>query len=233
MGVLPLDWSVILGIRFGDRVPPSECVSDCEAMAILGLDDPGACRGTSNVVLRVRYLRELLEREIKEPPTELRYRQWTAYFIFSCFLGDNQATIPMPIVGMFRDIDALREYDWGGLTYGFYICGLRHFSRRETTSFLGFWQFTAFWAFGHFLSSRPSQLPLAPDPAFPLAQRWDSTRIERSSVRTLLEYCTTVDCIRDEDIIFQPYSLALVERDEVVRAFQLSQQRVWFWTTRS
>jgi hypothetical protein len=233
MGVLPLDWSVILGIRFGGRVPPSECVSDCEAMAILGLDDPEACRGTFNVVLRVRYLRELLEREIEEPPTELRYRQWTAYFIFSCFMGDDQATIPTPIVSMFQDIDALREYDWGALTYSFYIRGLRRFSRRETISFLGFWKFTALWAFEHFPSSRPSRLPLAPDPAFPLAWRWDSTRIEQSFVCTLLEYRTTVDCIRDGDIIFQPYFLALVECDEVVRAFQLSQQRVWFRTTRS
>ena len=42
-----------------------------------------------------------------------------------------------------------------------------------------------------------------------------------------------MDYIRDGDIIFQPYSSTLVERDEVVRAFQLSQQRVWFRTTRS
>ena len=119
------------------------------------------------------------------------------------------------------------------MTYSFYIRSLHRFSRWDTISFLGFWQFTALWAFEHFPSSHPSRLPLAPDPTFPLAQCWDSTWIKRSSVRALLEYRTTVDCIRDGDIIFQPYSLALVERDEVVRAFQLSQQRVWFRTTRS
>ncbi len=48
----------------------------------------------------------LLRREVEEPPTELRYRQWVAYFIFSCFLGNDKSTIPTPIVSMFRDIDA-------------------------------------------------------------------------------------------------------------------------------
>lgn len=118
-----MDWSAILGIRFEGRVPPSERISDSEAMDILGLSEPKACRGTSSIVLRVRYLRELLEREREEPPTELRCHQW-----------DDQTTVPTPIVGMFWDIDALREYDWGALTYGFYICGLC----QETSSFLGF-----------------------------------------------------------------------------------------------
>uniref|UniRef100_A0A2N9I571 Aminotransferase-like plant mobile domain-containing protein n=1 Tax=Fagus sylvatica TaxID=28930 RepID=A0A2N9I571_FAGSY len=196
VGVLPVDWSAILGIRFGGRIPPSDPVSDFEALEILGIDDPAAI--------------------IEEPPTELRYRQWTAYFIFSCFLGNDKSTIPTPIVGMFRDIDDLRDYDWGALTYGFYIRGLRRFSRRETASFLGFWQFTLFWAFEHFAVFAPSRLPAAPDSAFPLARRWDSAWIQRLTTRTLMECRTTVDCIRDVDIVFQPYSTFLLERPELV-----------------
>ena len=117
------------------------------------------------------YLKKFLEKELSEPPNELRYPQWVAYFVFSCFLGDDQNIVPTPIVGMFRDIDALREYDWGALTYGFYIRGLRHFSRKETNSFLGFWQFTMFWAFEHFPTFHLSRLHSAPDPIFPLALR--------------------------------------------------------------
>ena len=150
-----------------------------------------------------------MRRDREEPPTELRYHQWAAYFIFSCFLGNDKSTVPTPIVGMFRDVDALREYDWGALTYGFYIRGLRRFSRRESISFLGFWQFTIFWAFEHFPSFAPSRLPLASDPDFPLARRWDSSRIRRMTTRTLLELRMTVDCIRDAEIVFQPYSAAL------------------------
>jgi hypothetical protein len=233
MAVLPVDWSAILGIRFGGRAPPSEPISGPEAREILGLDDRDAIDGTRLPSVRVRYLADILRRDREEPPTELRYRQWAAYFIFSCFLGNDKSTIPTPIVGMFRDIDALREYDWGALTYGFYIRGLRRYSRRESISFLGFWQFTIFWAFEHFPTFAPSRLPLASDPDFPLARRWDSSRIRRMTSRTLLELRTTVDCIRDADIVFQPYSPALTQRPEVFRAVELSHLRIWIRSPRS
>ena len=110
-----------MGIRFGGRAPPSEPISDPEALDILGIDDPHIIDGTRSPFLRIRYLRDLLRRERDKPPTELLYRQWTAYFIFSCFLGNDKSTAPTPIVGMFRDVDTLREYEWGSLTYGFYI----------------------------------------------------------------------------------------------------------------
>jgi hypothetical protein len=53
-------------------------------LEILGIDDPAAIEGKKLPSLRIRYLRDLLRREIEEPPTELRYHQWVAYFIFSC-----------------------------------------------------------------------------------------------------------------------------------------------------
>uniref|UniRef100_A0A2N9GA46 Aminotransferase-like plant mobile domain-containing protein n=2 Tax=Fagus sylvatica TaxID=28930 RepID=A0A2N9GA46_FAGSY len=216
-----------------ERIPPSDPVSDFEALEILGIDDPAAIVGKKLFHLKISFLKDLLVREIEEPPTELRYRQWTAYFIFSCFLGNDKSTIPTPIVGMFRDIDDLRDYDWGALTYGFYIRGLRRFSRRETASFLGFWQFTLFWAFEHFAVFAPSRLPAAPDSAFPLARRWDSAWIQRLTTRTLMECRTTVDCIRDVDIVFQPYSTFLLERPEVFRAMELSRLRIWIRSPRS
>uniref|UniRef100_A0A2N9HP20 Aminotransferase-like plant mobile domain-containing protein n=1 Tax=Fagus sylvatica TaxID=28930 RepID=A0A2N9HP20_FAGSY len=151
----------------------------------------------------------------------------------AAFSGMTGPSFPHPIVGMFRDIDTLREYDWGALTYGFYIRGLRRYSRRESISFLGFWQFTVFWAFEHFPTFAPSRLPLASDPDFPLARRWDTSRIERMTACTLLELRMTVDCLRDADIIFQPYSAALSQRPEVFRAVALSCLRLWIRTTRS
>uniref|UniRef100_A0A2N9FIJ2 Aminotransferase-like plant mobile domain-containing protein n=1 Tax=Fagus sylvatica TaxID=28930 RepID=A0A2N9FIJ2_FAGSY len=154
VGVLPVDWSAILGIRFGGRIPPSDPVSDFEALEILGIDDPAAIVGKK------------------------------------VFSSEDQLS-EGSLVGMFRDIDDLRDYDWGALTYGFYIRGLRRFSRRETASFLGFWQFTLFWAFEHFAVFAPSRLPAAPDSAFPLARRWDSAWIQRLTTRTLMECRTT------------------------------------------
>uniref|UniRef100_A0A2N9F631 Aminotransferase-like plant mobile domain-containing protein n=1 Tax=Fagus sylvatica TaxID=28930 RepID=A0A2N9F631_FAGSY len=162
-----------------ERIPPSDPVSNFEAPEILGIDDPAAIVGKKLFYLRISYLRDLLVREIEEPPMELRYRQWTAYFIFSCFLGNDKSTIPTPIVGMFRDIDDLRDYDWGALT------------------------------------------------------RWDLAWIQRLTVRTLTECRTTVDCIRDADIVFQPYSTFLLERPEVFRAVELSRLRIWIRSPRS
>ncbi len=40
MGVLPLDWSAILGIRFGGKIPPREFISCEKVMVMLGIDDP-------------------------------------------------------------------------------------------------------------------------------------------------------------------------------------------------
>uniref|UniRef100_A0A2N9FNI0 Aminotransferase-like plant mobile domain-containing protein n=1 Tax=Fagus sylvatica TaxID=28930 RepID=A0A2N9FNI0_FAGSY len=212
VGVLPVDWSAILGIRFGGRIPPSDPVSDFEALEILGIDDPAAIRSL---------------------PRSCDIASGLPISYLAASLGMTSLTIPTPIVGMFRDIDDLRDYDWGALTYGFYIRGLRRFSRRETASFLGFWQFTLFWAFEHFAVFAPSRLPAAPDSAFPLARRWDSAWIQRLTTRTLMECRTTVDCIRDVDIVFQPYSTFLLERPEVFRAMELSRLRIWIRSPRS
>jgi hypothetical protein len=73
MRVLPVDWSAILGIRFGGRVPLSEPVSGAEALDILGIDNPDAIKGTRTPSLRIHYLRDLLRRERDELPTKLRY----------------------------------------------------------------------------------------------------------------------------------------------------------------
>uniref|UniRef100_A0A2N9HB89 Aminotransferase-like plant mobile domain-containing protein n=1 Tax=Fagus sylvatica TaxID=28930 RepID=A0A2N9HB89_FAGSY len=202
MAVLPVDWSAILGIRFGGRAPPSEPIDGFEAREILGLADRDAIEGSRRPSVRIRHLADVLRRDREEPPTELRYRQWAAYLIFSCFLGNDRSIVPTPIVGMFRDI--------------------RHPEG-----------FTVFWAFEHFPTFAPSRLPLASDPDFPLARRWDSSRIERMTARTLLELRMTVDCIRDADIIFQPYSAALSQRPEVFRAVALSRLRLWIRTSRS
>ncbi len=42
-----------------------------------------------------------------------------------------------------------------------------------------------------------------------------------------------MDCIRDADIVFQPYSSALIQRTEVFEAVQLSRLRIWIRSPRS
>uniref|UniRef100_A0A2N9I241 Aminotransferase-like plant mobile domain-containing protein n=1 Tax=Fagus sylvatica TaxID=28930 RepID=A0A2N9I241_FAGSY len=140
-----------------------------------------AIDGSRRPSVRVRYLADILRRDREEPPTELRYRQWAAYFIFCCFLRERQ---------VYRSHAHCRHV-------------LRHVPRRR-----------------HFAGVRLGsidicRLPLAPDPDFPLARRWDSSRIRRMTSRTLLELRTMVDCIRDAEIVFQPYPAALTQRPEL------------------
>uniref|UniRef100_A0A2N9FVP5 Aminotransferase-like plant mobile domain-containing protein n=1 Tax=Fagus sylvatica TaxID=28930 RepID=A0A2N9FVP5_FAGSY len=200
MAVLPVDWSAILGIRFGGRVPPSEPVDGLEAREILGLADRDAIEGSRRPAVRIRHLADVLRRDREEPPTELRYRQWAAYFIFSCFLGNDRSTVPTHHrwhVSRYRRLEGVR------------------------LGYLDIWIL------------HPGRLPLASDPDFPLARRWDSSRIERMTARTLLELRMTVDCIRDAEIVFQPYSGALTQQPEVFRAVELSHLRLWIRTPRS
>uniref|UniRef100_A0A2N9HYF8 Aminotransferase-like plant mobile domain-containing protein n=1 Tax=Fagus sylvatica TaxID=28930 RepID=A0A2N9HYF8_FAGSY len=114
MGMLPLDWSAILGIRFGGRIHPREYISCEEVMVMMGIDDPKAFVGTQKTTLKVVALKG--EREL------------------------------------------------------------------------------------HLVQPRPGAV-------FPLARRWDATRIERLTIRQLLEYRIEVDCIRDGDMFFEPYGL--------------------------
>uniref|UniRef100_A0A2N9GR99 Aminotransferase-like plant mobile domain-containing protein n=1 Tax=Fagus sylvatica TaxID=28930 RepID=A0A2N9GR99_FAGSY len=116
-----------------------------------------------------------------------------------------------------------------GFTFG--ACAASPVERPPVSS--ASWQFTLFWAFEHFAVFAPSRLPAAPDSAFPLARRWDSAWIQRLTTRTLMECRTTVDCIRDVDIVFQPYSTLLLERPEVFRAMELSRLRIWIRSPRS
>ena len=169
MGVLPLDLSAILGIRFGGRIPPREYISHKEVMVMLGIDDPKAFVGTQKTTLKVVALKN--KGELQEPYTNVRLCRLMLYFITFCFLGEDQTTIPLPILRMFRDLDQLHQYNWGALTYSFYLRGLCCFSCQETSSFHGFWQFTIYWVIEHFPTSHPSLVRPRPSAGFPLARR--------------------------------------------------------------
>jgi hypothetical protein len=72
MGMLLLDWSAILGIRFEGRIPPREPISHEEAMVMLGIDDLSAFVRTNKVTLKVSHLKKHLG--LDQPPTDLQLR---------------------------------------------------------------------------------------------------------------------------------------------------------------
>jgi hypothetical protein len=76
---------------------------------MMGIDDPKAFVGTQKTTLKVVALKG--KGELYEPPTDVRLRRLIVYFIVSCFLGEDQTTIPLPILRMFLDLDQLYQYD--------------------------------------------------------------------------------------------------------------------------
>ena len=87
MEMLPLEWSVILGIRFRGRIPPREYISREEVLVMLGIDDPKAFVKTQKTTLKVVTLKGKIE--LQEPPTDVRLRRLMVYFITSYFLGED------------------------------------------------------------------------------------------------------------------------------------------------
>uniref|UniRef100_A0A7N2MAD1 Aminotransferase-like plant mobile domain-containing protein n=1 Tax=Quercus lobata TaxID=97700 RepID=A0A7N2MAD1_QUELO len=124
--VLPIDWTAILGIRFGGNPIPDECVD----------------------------------------PDDAAPRRFFLYFIGSCFLGDNKSEIKLKLIAAVRVVSSIRDFDWGALTYGSFIYGMRCFARGESNSSLGFWQILSYRAYEYIPSLRPQYQSLLVD-AFP------------------------------------------------------------------
>ena len=96
-GVLPVDWSTILGIRFGGKAPPSEPVSGTEALEILSIDDPDAIEGKRSLSLRIRYLGDLLRRERDEPSTSSDIVSGQHISSLAIFLAMTSLLYPHPL----------------------------------------------------------------------------------------------------------------------------------------
>ncbi len=81
---------------------------------------------------------------------------------------------------------------------------------------------TIYWVFEHFPTSHASLVRLKPGEVFPLARHWDATRTERLTIHQLLEYRTEVDCIRNGNILFQPFGMSMIVWEEVCEALKIS-----------
>lgn len=55
------------------------------------------------------------------------------------FLANNSSTVHFSIVGDLRDVDRIRDYDWGSFTY--FLHGMRLRSEGQTDAWLGFFPF--------------------------------------------------------------------------------------------
>uniref|UniRef100_A0A2N9F1V6 Reverse transcriptase domain-containing protein n=1 Tax=Fagus sylvatica TaxID=28930 RepID=A0A2N9F1V6_FAGSY len=109
-----------------ERIPPREYISHEEVMVMMGIDDPKAFVRTQKMTLKVVALKG--KGKLYEPPTDVRLRRLIVYFIASCFLGKDQTTIPLPILGMFLDLDQLYQdvYRVGADYLDFFLQGVSY-----------------------------------------------------------------------------------------------------------
>ena len=68
-------------------------------------------------------------------------------FIGSCLLGNNQSMLTCMMLGAIRVASIIRAYDWGSVSYRFFISYLRQVARQGFRILEGFWQILTWWAY--------------------------------------------------------------------------------------
>ncbi|GMY32964.1 serine/threonine-protein phosphatase 7 long form homolog isoform X4 [Fagus crenata] len=111
----PLDWSALLGIRFGGLLVPQSTLLKVEINEILGMD---ALRAEYQDIYegkgdKLKINLHALYKTIpwNANPDEFALRRFFLYFIGSCFLGQDKSTIQAHLVGAVRDSSKIDRDD--------------------------------------------------------------------------------------------------------------------------
>ena len=63
-------------------------------------------------------------------PDDIALRWFFFYFIGSCLLGNNRSVLNFRLLVANRMVFVIGDYDWGSLSYRFFIAYLRQASRQ-------------------------------------------------------------------------------------------------------
>jgi len=127
--VIPLDWTAILGLRFGEEPVLTKFVSFAMASKLLGnlyllaKTTRGYFGPTKEPQIRIRWLEENIPWVAKLDDVTLR--QFFFYFIGNCLLGNNRSVLTCRLLVAIRVVSVIGAYDWGSLFYGIFIAYLR------------------------------------------------------------------------------------------------------------
>ena len=72
-------------------------------------------------------------------PTDIHLRRFFLWFLGSCFLGNNESVLTVQLLWAMGVVSDIETYDWGLVTYGFFISLLRQASQRDFRSLEGCW----------------------------------------------------------------------------------------------
>lgn len=123
-------------------------------------------------------------------------------------------------------------YDWGSLSYEFFIAFLRQASWQGFRSLEGCWQVLTWWAYEHMSTLCPQCFGLY-SMIYPRAYGWSLYTIARVVLTQPSIISVALDCVTWGEILNNPYDWQLLARHEVNPTIVESHVRCWFWALSS
>ena len=132
----------ILGLRFGRYPILTDFVDFDVASELLGIRYPFTpirrqyFGPTNEPQIRMEWLRVSIPWEAE--PDDIALKQFF-YFIGSCLFGNNRSVLTCRLLGAMRVVLDIGAYDWGSISYGFFIAFLRQASGQDFRGLEGCW----------------------------------------------------------------------------------------------
>ena len=133
----------ILGLRFGRYPIPTDFVDFDVANELLGICYPFTSvrrqyiGPTNKPQIRMKWLRVSIPWKAK--PDYIALKRFF-YFICSCLFGNNRSVLTCKLLGAMKVVSDIGAYDWGSISYGFFITFLRQASGQDFRGLEGCWQ---------------------------------------------------------------------------------------------
>ena len=149
--ILSLDWTAILGIRFGGYLILTDDMSfkmACELLGIplpLTIDTKGYFRPITSPQICTEWLKGSIPWSVV--PTDIHLRRFFMYSLGSCFFGNNRSVLSCQLLWAIRVVSDVGRYDWGSIIYDFFISFLRQASQQDFRSLERCWQILAEWTY--------------------------------------------------------------------------------------
>lgn len=141
IGPTPVDWTMVTGLSFGGR-----CIAVNSDFTIeRALDLLGKPRAIKDGKILLSGIKPT-KKEVKHAPPnddvkEKIFRRLFLYVVGSCFFNNNRSVISHKVVECLENINEVRSYDWGEVTYATFLAGMRRKVTAEIGAFTAFWQF--------------------------------------------------------------------------------------------
>ena len=131
-------------------------------------------------------------------PADIHLWSFFLWFLSSCFFGNNQSVLTCRLLWALRVVSDIRRYDWGFVTYDFFITFLRR-------------------AYKYVPALRPWYMGLSAT-VYPRAYVWALCAITRVVIVQLVTISAALYCVTWDEMIVRPYDGSLLGRPKLTIA---------------